>query len=310
MNSSLKLASNLILRLEGENFLLSIEKISPFVFRTHLEKTEGWGISFLSSHLALLRSLGEVIERYAGNWGKQVKVVSGEAAGENAASAKIAGLYELVERDAFMTRILTETPPRHIKMDTLPFRWISRVQKFLKKDSLTPHLLDITHDLEIPSYLSILQGEKQSIVSIGLKSNMVREHAILGSIEEAILEWVINKNHLHLHRTYSNQDQIFLKNPLQRFLICPFTPYKNTSIPKYSPRKELACLYGKLTRKGIGVDSSDITPPFLQNSRFSVQKVLAPKLQPLFLLEKDREVRPQRLQEVKNYFEKTAQERF
>lgn len=309
MNSSLKLASDLILRLEGENLLLSIDKISPLIFRTHLEKTEGWGISLLSPHLALLRSLGEVIERFAGDWGKQAKVVSGEAAGENATSAKIAGLYELVERDAFMTHILTEIPPRHIKIETLPFRWMNNIQKLFNEDSLSFHLLDISHDLEIPSYVSVFIQGKQTIVSIGLKSNMIREHAVLGSIEEATLEWVINKNHLHLHRTYSNQDQMFLKNPLQRFLKNSFTLYKNSPSQEYSPKNELACLYEKLTCKGIEMDSSNITPHFLQNSQFSVQKVLAPKLQPLFLLEKDREVRPQRLQEVKEYFKNIAQER-
>lgn len=347
MNYPLKSASGLIFILQSKNLIRSIEKIplckgrmSSFLYVTYLKSTVGYGISLLDPTLALIRSICEAVERYAGQWknkGKKfrrvkgfnltkdkeisipaqliytdypltkserplyrtVKYGSGAAVGKDITSAKISGLYELIERDAFMTHILTETLPEHIEINTLPFRWMNKIQKILKEDSLSIDLFEITNDLEIPSYLTILTNKNRLIVSIGLRSNLERQEAIFGSIEEALLEWTVNKNVLSLRFDSNKLDQTFLKTVLQRYLGHKSSVYKKSHSTKCTPRKELLHLIKFLERKEIEIYSIDITPDFLRNSLFRVQKILAPKLQPLFLTASEKKIRPERLAEMR-----------
>ena len=242
-------------------------------------------------------------------------ITTGAASGNSLTSAILRGIYEIVERDAFMITYLNKLQVSRIELERSE-NFLLQILNIYKKYFLELHLFDITTDLGIPSILALIldkTGEGPA-VSIGLKSHMDVKSALLGAIEEAqhVRPWIrdelsragfFKKTHIHsiLDRglLWSRTEMI----PKLNFLL---KTEKRINIKKYYQlykKNDYRCLTKILEifkLKNYSVNFVDVTLPTVKKLGFYVIKVIIPELQPLYLDEDFKYLGCNRLYKVPN----------
>jgi len=210
---------------------------------------------------------------------------SGVAAGKNETDILLNGIYELVERDAFMTGYLAKTFTREIK--NLPPGLRLPVQSGVLR------VFDITNDLGIPSFLSVVFAPR-SFFAAGLKSSLDPKKALAGSLEEVMLECMVKTNMIIRRQRPKGR----LPMLTYRSLLSALSNTYAVPIPRASAfsssQNELSTLVSRLARKGFGIYSFDITPPGFAPA-ISVRRIFIPGLQPFYSTTVDTLVMPERI---------------
>ena len=117
-------------------------------------------------------------------------ITTGAAGGSTLLSAVVRGIYEIIERDAFIIYYLNKLPGRRINLKALKTEDITRIHEYIKSYRLELLCIDITTELNIPTVLSIVvnrTGVGPSL-SLGLKTNMDYKVAILDDFSGGSLE--------------------------------------------------------------------------------------------------------------------------
>lgn len=240
---------------------------------------------------------------------------SGAAGGRTHEEAILNGLYELIERDAFLTIFLGKLQPTKIALSSLASAQAQHILTASKRYNLDAHVFDVTNDFAIPSFATILVDRTGlgPAITVGLGANLDSHKALLHALEESFLTRNWLRNEFRLQRTNT-----FEVNPLQiatledrglywsspkmimklSFLLdlpeASFSPSHLSS----SPTQELEQIISLLRQKNIAVYYADLTLPFMKKIGYRIYKVLSPQLQPLYLSEKNKDVRIGRLQVV------------
>lgn len=127
---------------------------------------------------------------YLPYWEKEqifrLPISTGAATDFNRITARKKGIYEIFERDQFITSYLGKIPGHKIRLKTLP----SEIKEILKEFlyyNLKVHCILLKSDIPIPTILTILEDPTKigPLYTFGLKCSPNISTAVQGSLEEA-----------------------------------------------------------------------------------------------------------------------------
>ncbi|HUV72069.1 MAG TPA: YcaO-like family protein [Clostridia bacterium] len=231
-------------------------------------------------------------------------ISTGAAGHSNLRSAILSSIYEVLERDAFMIYYLNKLKPKRYDLSSSSSEKIKKLLDIAQRYNLKIISLDINTDLDIPAVASVVIDESgfSKAVSVGLKSHLDTESAIVGSINEAFhtRTW-IREAYIQNPKNISETELIKNSTIKNRGLFW----YSPKSIPKLdffinnldlirikptnvdlSEQNQLQILRKALTDKGYKVYYKDITSKYFRDTPFKVVKVVIPGMQPVYLNEK------------------------
>jgi ribosomal protein S12 methylthiotransferase accessory factor len=249
----------------------------------------------------------------------QPSITTGAAGGFTPEETLLRAIFEIIERDSFMTFYLNKQRAPLIDLSGIKNRQIQRIIERSKRYNLNIYVLNITNDLEIPTFLTLLVDRtgKGPSVTCGAKTDFDINKAILGSIEEAFLprpgiRSAMLKYDMKIPKI-SHDDIIsitsrglFWANP--RMLSHLGFALDQNPIPLrlhssyLSDREALKKIINLLTAKGCEIYYADITLPMFKALGYHVYRVIIPQLQPLYLDERSPVIRMNRLGEVADFF--------
>lgn len=244
-------------------------------------------------------------------------ISTGAAGGFELESTLLRGIYEVIERDAFMTIYLNAIHAPMIQLNTLKNKKIKSIVDTYKRYKLDVYLFDITHDLGIPVFLSVLVDRTGigPAVTIGAKANLDIKKAIIGCMEEAFMarpwirfEMLKNKKKYHsLNPSISRLDRALLWSSTKSINKLNFLLQQNPMTYKYgknpviaSDEKALQFVIKILKNKGFSIYYKDITASEFITSGCRIYKVIIPGLQPLYLTKQEHDTA--RLSDVSAFF--------
>jgi ribosomal protein S12 methylthiotransferase accessory factor len=246
---------------------------------------------------------------------------TGAAAGFDHESTLLRAIYEIIERDAFICIYLTKSPVSKIDISNLKNERAQYIVYQAKRYNLELHLFNITTDLSIPTFMSVLidrTGFGPSF-SVGLKASLNINNAIIGALEESfhLRPWLrqeLMKQKTNLHNfppkeiTTIPERALFWMQPhmLKHIDFLLNQPIQKMSLvsPRITPEKELENLLKLLRKKDICLYSVDITPRNFKKIGIVVYKAIMPQLQSFYLNENHKKINLHRLKEVSLHFGK------
>ncbi|MBI3335376.1 MAG: YcaO-like family protein [Candidatus Portnoybacteria bacterium] len=124
--------------------------------------------------------------------------------------AILAGIYELIQRDAFLIFWLNRIAPPRITLESIQNEEIQQILATIRRYNLGVEILDITSDFGVPAFIAILldgMGDKKRVV-IGGGCDAKSEKAIKSSLMETLSL---------LHFARKNNEVFTLPEPYQPF---------------------------------------------------------------------------------------------
>jgi len=219
-------------------------------------------------------------------------------------SALLNGIYEVLERDAFMIYYLNKLKPRRYDLIASSNKKIKTLLEIAKRYHLQIISLDIRTNINVPTVASVIidRSGLSKAVSVGLKSHLNAEKAIVGSINEAFhtRTWIreayirdsksVTRSELIKDSSIKNRGIFwyslksickinFLINNLELIKI----RHKND---KLTVKDQIFKLKDALKEKGYKIYYKDITSKYFKDIPFKVVKVVIPGMQPIYLNEK------------------------
>lgn len=251
------------------------------------------------------------------------KVSTGAAGGFEKGRASLNAIYEIIERDSFMSTYLGMIPAKMIDPSSVNSPEVEHILSQCLRYNLEIYLFDISTDLEIPSFLSVLVDRTGvgPAVSVGAKAGLHISNAIEGSMLEAFLVRNMLRN-ASVRKEKSNIDpfvKLILKRGMNWYNVSSISNLNfllNQKPQKMKHKKltldtekELVRVVKALEKKGYDVYASDISVRELKEIGYSVFKVLIPGLIPLYLHEKEKKfANKDRLRTVCEWFGRPLRE--
>ena len=224
------------------------------------------------------------------------------------------GICEIIERDAFMINYLNKLPREEIDLESIEDKRIKKILEMVKRYDLELHVFDITTDIKIPAVMTILI-DRSSIgpfVSVGLNAELDPIKAVLGSIYEAhyTRPWMRSIKYKFGDKNIDNIRSIedrglywYKKSMIDKldFIIKSGKKKKFEDIENLSTESSINNLKTALNflkERKMTVIVADATTPDVKSLGFNVVKVMIPEMEPLYLDEKYRHLKNDRLRTV------------
>ena len=227
-------------------------------------------------------------------------ISTGQASAFARNAALLSGIYEVVERDAFMITWRNRLNVPRVDINSSPL--VRRIyEEKLKREYLEYSLFNMTTDLNIPAILCMIvdNSRQPPIICFGGAANLSPEKAALKALVEAVQtrEWAKFMGNqprpMIIESDYSNIDDFekhvflyaygnmlhavsFLRESLQ---VVPFSALPDHAMGDTG--KELRFALAALEAQGYEAFAVDLTTPDVAESGFSVVKVLIPLLHPM-----------------------------
>lgn len=235
--------------------------------------------------------------------------------------ALLAGIQELIQRDAFLIFWLNRIAPPRITPESIENPEIQRILTTIRRYNLGVEILDVTNDFGVPAFISVLldgAGEKRGVV-IGGGCDAVSERAITSSLLEALSMFRIARKHykvFKLPESYrpfqediGQQDRLFLwANPemFPRFRwfisgeMMSLAAHKAKYQIPFGIHEELAFLIEKCKAMGTGYEIYyyEADNDILRKLNYHVVEVIIPALVPMYLHEMHAPLSTSRLKTV------------
>ncbi len=246
-------------------------------------------------------------------------ITTGAAAGIIHESILLNGIFEIIERDAFMTVYLNKIKVSPIDISKIRDQEIKYITDSCQRYNLEIFVFDITNDLEIPVFMTIIVDKSGfgPAVTTGLKSNFAVKKAITGSIGEALSVRTWLRSEIYRKKTndfHINPDSI--RNLKRRglywtsqdmikkldFLLKSSPIKKNITAYTKNEKYELKELTARLAKKRHEIFYTDITHDIFSKLNFRIYQVIIPSLQPLYLDEQGKVISTDRLKSVASFF--------
>jgi ribosomal protein S12 methylthiotransferase accessory factor len=244
-------------------------------------------------------------------------ISTGLACHVGAARAAIAGICEVIERDAFTITWQARLAHTHIRVETLSDANYARVERFERTGSNVV-LLNLTTDVEVPTVLAVLVSEAATVPALvfAAASDLDPEDAVRKSLEELAhtrrySQQVLSRlprleedpshtnvvgqvDHLnfwadHAHRRHA--DFILASTRRMDFDELP-------CLATQSPHRDLETLVAKVRAIGHRVILIDLTTADVGELGFTVVRAVVPGFHPLFMGYRLRALGGRRLWEV------------
>lgn len=244
---------------------------------------------------------------------------TGVAGGTSYAGATLRGIYEVVERDSFMIAWLNKLPLKEVDLSHTEDSQIEELTNELKKYKLELHVFDSSTDVRIHSFIGILidKNINRPIMNCGLSAGLNPEKTIITTINEAFhgMPWrheklsKIGNKKIKPESIVSFDDRTvywYQKGKLKElnFLLRSRNKIKISDLENYSTGsciKDLQFIREELKEKNLETIVVDITPRDIKEIGFKEVKVLIPKMQPLYLIEKYRYLGGTRLYQIPEF---------
>jgi len=238
-------------------------------------------------------------------------ISTGAAAGSSLEGALYRGICEVIERDAFMIHYLNKLSSPRIDLSSIGSGVINNILRSLKRYKLEINVFDLTTDLQVPVFAAITIDRTGfgSSISVGLKAGFDIEEDIIGAIEESLMvrSWVRDKfiymdpNYKRTGKIVSVEDRAHFWFPVTAMKHIDFwlksKNFKKIDIShkKNSDINDLKKIIKFLMKKNIEAFYVNIADKKVTKYGFSVIKAVIPKLQPLYLDERDSYLKSERL---------------
>lgn len=244
-------------------------------------------------------------------------ISTGSAGGSCLSAALVRGICEIVERDAFMIFYLNKLEPKKIALNRLKDPKIQNLLDILSRYKMEVYSFDITTDIDIPTFLSVVvdrTGFGKSI-ALGLKCDLNQITAIIGSIEETFnsrswlrTEYEKGEKKVALSDLLKNSDirtRGLLWYPVEAIDNLSFllnAPKSKDNINakeiKRASGQQLEHILEIFKKHEYDVLYKDITLPVFKSLNYFVTKTIIPQMQPFYLNENYKLLGGRRLYDV------------
>ncbi|MEK4970971.1 YcaO-like family protein [Niallia sp. FSL R7-0648] len=216
-------------------------------------------------------------------------ISTGLATGNTLLQAKSSGLLECIERDAFTIMWQKKLSMPKINLNSIQDEDTKKIIKLIEELDLEIEIIEISNDLKVPTYLSLIKNSAPPFLSVGAKSHFEPLTALKGSLEEAAATFNSNVNkylngfnkdlivgsftEMDEHAEYYafnnfNNEIGFLTNGIN----IDFNPNISEFINNYDE------LVNKLKSEGIEVYTVDLTTIDVASVNLYVVRTIVPKL--------------------------------
>lgn len=266
-----------------------------------------WGFSLTAQEPVLVPASLIYIPYYPKlkEQGEQVigpAVSSGLACAQSYDEALLKGICEVVERDAFMITWLDRLPMPQVNFESHPE--LHRLyHDRLKRNGLSYTLINMTTDIDIPSFLCILVDDMRSpaMICVGGAANLNPVHAASKAMMEAVQtrEWAkyLGENHTFSFasdfrdiRTFEDHVALYAYGDMGtavEFLVganlerAPLIDCWESQT-RGSSAADLETALRTLSAAGVEAVAIDLTTPDVADCGYCVTKILIPEFQPLY----------------------------
>lgn len=245
-------------------------------------------------------------------------ISTGASTWSSNAGAILGGIYEIIERDSFMIFYLNKLSPPKVDLNQIKDKEIHYILEKFNRYKLKVYVLDITSDLNVPTFLTVLI-DKTGVgpaISVGNNTNFNINKAIKGSLLEAYkvrlwlrykktifsinpdarkeinTNFLLKRGFLWYNKKMINKINFFIKSNK----ISNLNKYKEKS--KLSIVDSLKEVIQILSEKEYSVFIKDLTNNNFPIYNFKTFKVIIPELHPLYLREGFKYDTGERLTEV------------
>ena len=217
---------------------------------------------------------------------------SGQACHVDVARALATGIYEVVERDAFVITWL-----RRVQLPRVDVRRDRAVAAILDRHfagtGLELHFFDMTLDLALPTYLCVCEGRspRGPMFTIGTATRATAREAATKALVEAGQTWFWARELLSSRadwrpapdwsnvREFSDHVRLYAEPEMAQHLAFLLdTPARRELPDDAPPRDAVAHAIDVLARTGHDVLAIDTTPPDVAAAGYVAVKVLVPGL--------------------------------
>lgn len=233
-------------------------------------------------------------------------ISTGVAGGACLSAALTRGIYELIERDAFMIYYLNKLQAPKIQLSLIKDVRVQQLLKIADRYKMEVVCLDITTDLNVPAIAAVVINRIGigKAISVGLRSDLNPVNAIIGAITEAF------HTRLWLRKEYEKDPQQIkphdlLKQKHSDLKLRGLLWYPAEAIEKLnfwiesrkrkriqlskkalSSGEQLRQLLAAFDKLGYYVYYKNLMITPLKHLGYFVVKVCVPQMQPLYLNEK------------------------
>lgn len=235
--------------------------------------------------------------------------------------AILSGLYELIQRDAFLVYWLNTVPPPRIDPESVPDEGFQNIIRESKRYGFQIHCLNTTLDARIPSFIAVIidPSGKGPYFVCGGGCSLNPVEALLRAVEEAWAIYISTRavpsfqlpdNFIPFHSSLDRDQRIFVAaNPLYKehyeFFINgemkPLSQHEFIHPPSFSsPKEELDFVVRRIEELGRGYEvyAHVVSHPILKKCGYYVAQVIVPHMVPLYLNEPNIPLGARRLKTV------------
>jgi ribosomal protein S12 methylthiotransferase accessory factor len=235
-------------------------------------------------------------------------ISTGLASHKTIEEAILSGIYECVERDAFTIFWMNQGNTKKFQFEGEDSSFNDYYNKYFRSNGYKYQIYDITTDIKIPSYLTVLyiDNEHGQIISIGASSNLNPFLAIKKSMKEAVqggpyiislIEenpfWRPNFDFSNVN-DFSESAKLYSITPelqpyiqqleervIKRFSYDDVLKEYQSGSTVNNTSSEISSLISILTRNGFEVFAKDLTTADVNRLGYKVIRVFIPGLQML-----------------------------
>jgi ribosomal protein S12 methylthiotransferase accessory factor len=232
----------------------------------------------------------------------RLPISTGGAAGRSFSFALLGGIFEILERDAFMIHYLSKSFGELIEISNQPI--LGEIERYFRKYRLNLYLINMPTDIKVYNFLALIV-DKTGVgpaLSAGLKSGLDPLKVAIGAIEECWhsrpwirddlnklpdLEKIINEGDkivdikkrglFWAHKKMLRYAEPWFKNKRK------ISFFDLKSLSSGETKDDLDYVLALLRKKGHKVYYVDITKPEVLKYGFKVIKTVIPSLHPLYL---------------------------
>jgi len=119
---------------------------------------------------------------------------NGCAAGQTMDSAILAGMLELIERDAMAIWWYNRLRRPAVDLESFRHDGVNAIRDAMRQMGREPYLLDLTNDIQVPSYVAILPNRDGTDPCFGAAAHFSAGAAAFKALSEAVQVWFWARN--------------------------------------------------------------------------------------------------------------------
>lgn len=211
-------------------------------------------------------------------------LTTGLGLGSGGVGALLAGLYEVIERDATMLSWYSTADPLELAVED---EMVGTLTDRARSEGLEVTLLLLTQDVDVPVVAAAVHREAWPRFALGSGANLDAAAAARSALDEALQNWTEL-------RSMGPEDAREESGAIARYADLPASaddfidadaavPAEAVSAPELSGEAELEAVLDRLDQAGLDAYAARLTTRDVAALGFEAVRVVVPPAQPLFL---------------------------